>query len=595
MPSQVEEIKQKIDIVELINKSLPLKKRGRHHIACCPFHSEKTPSFTVSPELQIFKCFGCGKSGDIFTFYQEYHRLEFTEALEELAKIAGVKLVRSSGFTKAETIKKNLLAINQEVAKFYHYILTQHQLGKPVLDYLKDRGISSESIKLFQIGYSPQNSDLILNYLKKKNFPLNDLIASGTFGQSQYSSRIYDRFSDRLTFPLVDYRNQILGFSGRILPFSQNQKSAKYINSPETDIYHKSQMLFGLNLSKDEIRNQNSVLVTEGEFDMIAPYQAGFKNIVALKGTAFTQDQLQLLRRYTDTLILALDSDFAGNNAAQKSIELADSFDFDIRVLTLSDKYKDPDEAIQKDLPHFKQQLKKTIPIWDFIISSSIKNFGIDSPKAKKQVLQNVLPFLVKINNSVIRSDYLRLFASEIGSDYEALLQEVKKLAQPSVNLPPPLPDKYQEAPPTQVQRLQQYLLTLVIAAKKPTLLAKKLEKYLQHLHSPTQQKILSLLLTHKNYQPESFQTSLPAELQPTFQDLYLKATSQELSSELRSKEVKKTVHSIQELILKQEITQLAAKIAKIDNDSDPDLLKEVELEYNKKTADLSRLQSKKD
>ena len=364
MESEVEEIKKKLDIVDVINHYLPLKKRGRHYLANCPFHSEKTPSFTVSPELQIFKCFGCGKAGDIFTFVEEYEHVDFKDALEDLAKMAGVTLKKDPQITQIDHRRKRLIELNHQVARFYNYILTTHPLGKNALDYILKRGIALETIKLFKIGFSPPSAALIVNYLHKKGFLDDELIATGTFGFSQYHARqMYDRFQGRLTFPLSDFRDRILGFSGRILPGSTASNAAKYINSPETDIYHKSQMLFGLNLAKESIKKNNSVLVVEGEFDLISPFQQGVTNIVALKGTAFTSDQLQLLHRYTDNLILGLDSDFAGNNAARKSIELADSMEFDIKVLDLGTTFKDPDEAIQTDPVFFQNQLQNPIPI----------------------------------------------------------------------------------------------------------------------------------------------------------------------------------------------------------------------------------------
>ena len=199
MESETEEIKKKLDIVEVINRYLPLKKRGRHYMANCPFHGEKTPSFVVSPELQIFKCFGCGKAGDIFTFVQEFDHVDFKTALEDLAKMAGVTLHRSEALSQAESHHKRLIDLNSEVAKFYHYMLTTHPLGKTALEYVTKRGITPTSVKLFNIGFSPPNPSLIVNYLHKKGFKDDELIATGTFGYSQYHQKqLYDRFTDRL-------------------------------------------------------------------------------------------------------------------------------------------------------------------------------------------------------------------------------------------------------------------------------------------------------------------------------------------------------------------------------------------------------------
>lgn len=566
MESEVEEIKKKLDIVEVINHYLPLKKRGRHYVACCPFHGEKTPSFTVSPELQIFKCFGCGKAGDIFTFVQEFDHVDFKDALEDLAKMAGITLHRSEALSQAEYHHKRLIDLNSEVAKFYHYILTSHPLGKNALDYVKKRGIAADSIKLFKIGFSPPNPSLIVNYLHKKGFKDDELIATGTFGFSQYHhGQLYDRFTDRLVFPLTDFRDRVLGFSGRILPDSKNPNLAKYINSPETDIYHKSQMLFGLNFAKDSIKKNKSVIVVEGEFDMISPYQSGINNIVALKGTAFTQDQLQLLHRYTDTLILGLDSDFAGNNAARKSIELADSLGFDIKVLTLGEKYKDPDEAVRADLPFFKNQLDHTLPVWDFIISSALKIYDPATIKGKKDILSLVLPFLTKINNSVIRSDYLNKLASELGSTVESITEESAKYpttVPPTVVNPPIL---VPTATTSKVEKWEEYLLTLIFSAQKPVALSRKLAAKIEFT-VPRFQAIFLHLQSRKIFRPQTFAKNLAPELQSTYQNLYLSSTYLNLESRERLHEIQKSINKILSIGYKSKIVDLSSQITQAQN-----------------------------
>lgn len=603
MDNQVEEIKQKLNIVDVINRFTPLKKRGRNHIACCPFHGEKTPSFTVSEELQIFKCFGCGKSGDIFTFIQEYERIDFREALTELAAMAGIVLKKSEFDNKQDSRKKVLSDLNSQVEKFYQYMLLSHPLGKSALDYVTNRGISLATIKQFGLGYSPENPAIAVNFLTKKGYQIDDLIASGTFGKSQYNSRVYDRFQGRLTFPLSDYRGRILGFSGRMLPTTKNQDSGKYINSPETEIYHKSFNLFGLHLAKDFIRQQNAVIVTEGEFDMISPFQAGIKNIVAIKGTAFTEEQLQLLRRYTDTLILGLDSDFAGSNASRKSIELADSMEFDIKVLTLGEKYKDPDEAVRNDLEFFKKQLDQTVSIWDFIIQSQIKINNPDTIKGKKEILNVVLPFLTKIKNSVIRSDYLKKLANEIGSDYESILEEAKKVPRtPStpikttvgldINAATPKPDAVIE--PSKTEKFEQLLLTLIIGAKNPAKLAQKVSSQLSRLQDHRYFIIGENLLKTDEFEPKSFEDLLPAEIKPVFQSIYMETTTNPIESHQRLLEVQKIVTILDSFYLKDRLNIVSAQIAQLESLGNDQQLAEAEKEYNRLLSELSKVQIKK-
>ncbi|MFA6369310.1 MAG: DNA primase, partial [Candidatus Shapirobacteria bacterium] len=597
MDNQVDEIKQKLNIVDVINRYIPLKKKGRHYWACCPFHGEKTPSFSVSEELQIYKCFGCGQAGDIFNFLQDYEKIDFREALEELAKLAGVTLVKSSFIDHQESKKKLLIEINNQVAKFYNYILLSHPLGKEALDYVTNRGITIDTIKTFSIGFSPNDSKYISNYILKKGYKIDDLIATGTFGKSHYGSGLYDRFQGRLTFPLHDYRGHIVAFSGRILPSSKNSNMAKYINSPETEIYHKSQMLFGLNIAKEAIRMENSVIIVEGEFDMISPFQNGFKNIVALKGTAFTQDQLQLLRRYTDTLILALDSDFAGNNASRKSIELADSMEFDIKVLNLGDKYKDPDEAIKADPEFFKSQLKKSTDVWDFIIQSQIKINDIDTIKGKKEVLTVVLPFLVKIKNSVVKSDYFKKLANEINSSVESIYEEAKKYENTNptnFNLIVPKSKQLEEESESKTEKLEELLLILIIGAKNPAKLAQKLKKHLNNLTVSRFKTIAKFLLEKEDQTLKEILDSLPAEIKPLFQTLYFESEKNQIESKTRLLEIKKATTKINSVLLKDRLNQLSNQISKLENDEDETSLKEVEDEYNQVLEKLHNLQSTK-
>lgn len=593
MDNQVEEIKQKLNIIDVINRYVPLKKKGRHYWTCCPFHGEKTPSFSVSEEMQIFKCFGCGKAGDIFTFLQEYERIDFREALEELAKLAGVTLIKSNFIDHQESKKKTLIEINNQVAKFYNYILLSHPLGKNALDYVTKRGITPETIKKFNIGFSPDDSKYISNFISKKGFKLNDLIDTGTFGKSRFGQSLYDRFNSRLTFPLPDYRGNIVGFSGRILPGNKNPNMAKYINSPETEIYHKSQMLFGLNLAKEFIRQENSVIVVEGEFDMISPYQNGFKNIVALKGTAFTQDQLQLLRRYTDTLILALDSDFAGNNAARKSIELADSMEFDIKVLNLGDKYKDPDEAIKADLEFFKNQLKKAGDVWDFILQSQLKTFDSSTVKGKKEILSIVLPFFVKIKNSVTKSDYFNKLANEINSDVESIYEEAKKYQNnnpTNFNLIPQKKEIEADQQESKTEKFEELLLTLIIGAKNPPKLSQKLKKYLDQLTVSRFKTIAKYLLESEDKTLKEILDSLPAEIKPLFETLYFESQKNPIDSKTRLSEIQKVTGNINKILLKDRLNQISSQMTKLESDENGEEFDKLYLESKKILEKLNQL-----
>ncbi|MBI2464629.1 DNA primase [Candidatus Shapirobacteria bacterium] len=596
MESQVQEIKQKLDIVEIIGKFLPLKKRGRHYLTNCPFHGEKTPSFTISPELQIFKCFGCGKAGDVFTFIQEYEHVDFKDALEDLAKVAGIVLKKDPHLTQVEKLHRRLIDLNQEAAKFYHYILTAHPLGKPALDYLLNRHITLDTIKTFRLGYSPSNPELVSNYLQKKGFTKAEMLASGTYGTSRYGNSMYDRFLGRVIFPQSDFRDRILGFSGRILPSDKSQNQAKYINSPETDIYHKSQMLYGINLAREEIKRQKSTIIVEGEFDMISPYQEGIKNIVAIKGTAFTTEQLQLLHRYTDTLILALDEDLAGTNASLKSIEVADTMGFDIHVIDLQNKFKDPDEAIMADPQFFKTQLATPVPIWDFIINSALKSHDSSTPKGKQDILRQVLPFLAKISNLVTRSDYLSKLASQLGSSPEAVIAESQKYKNNSSKLIEDQSLKIEDLPAKipKMDILEEHLLSLIFSAKKPYLLATKITEHFAFITQRYQKVFSYLLKPRKNFVAAKFASRLPPELSSVFQDIFLHSTQFEFDSHSRLSEINKTINQIKSITYKDQLTTLSTKIAQAENQGEEEIVKKLEQDYNHILSELSQVQSTK-
>ena len=577
MENQVEEIKKKLDIVSVISKYIPLKKRGRHFAARCPFHAEKTPSFIVSPELQIFKCFGCGKGGDIYRFVGEYDRVDFREALEQLAKEAGVTLIRSLEMSAVEAQRKKIFQLNAEVAKFYGYLLTVHRLGGAALKYLRERQIKNETIRVFQLGYAPANSSLLVNYLQKKGFRENDLIASGTFGKSSFSGKLFDRFADRVVFPLPDTRGRIMCFSGRILPDNPKKDVGKYINSPETEIYHKGEAVYGLHLSKEAIKEAKKAVVVEGEFDLISPFQAGFKNIVAVKGTAFTESQLGLLYRYTDTLILSFDSDFAGSNAAKKSIELADKSGFDIQVLDLEGKYKDPDEAVIREIDFFKQKLEKPIPVWDFLISGAIKTFGVETIKGKKTVLAETLPSIAKINNSVIRADYVKKLAAMIDSSKESVEEEINKYLGKIEAVKTTVAVKKPTVRPRR-EKLEEYLLTILVKRKK--------FKNLGRLRSERLRTIAQELIQSKGrFDPAKFQEKLPAEQKIIFQNLYLAAQEVQLTREEITKESRKVKRELKLMDLKE---QLAAIRVKLTADEDNE---ELTSEYQKILGKIAKRQ----
>lgn len=440
-PSVVDEIKQKIDIVELVGSYVSLKRAGRYFKANCPFHQEKTPSFVVSPDIGRWHCFGaCHEGGDIFNFMMKWENITFAEALRLLAERAGVKLDAhaSMGYQDEDSDKRaRIFALQDLAAKYYSYVLTGTDIGKQAREYLADREISIELAKTFQIGYAPESWTSLRDYLHKKGHREEDLALTGLMVTGDRG--MYDRFRGRLMFPIKNTRGQVAGFSGRLIKETVTDKDGgKYINSPETIVYHKRESLYGFYHTRDAIRKANTAIVVEGEFDMLTPYAKGITNIVAIKGSAFTDDQLKILRRSCERLILALDNDQAGFEALRKSTLDAQRYGFELYVCAISEG-KDPDEAARTDLSGLRQALKHPVPVYDYIIDTFFTKVDEQDPYSKKHFIDGALPFIDLIVNPVVRTHYIQKAAGLLKMserDIQTLLRDVKRVVAPRTSAP---------------------------------------------------------------------------------------------------------------------------------------------------------------
>jgi DNA primase len=425
--SQVQQIKEATNIVEIIAERLELQRAGGHSKARCPFHSEKSPSFFVSESMQRYKCFGCGESGDVITFLQKYEGMTFLEALEYLADRAGIalqKFTRSAMTSQAEAQRKKILEVLDLTQEYYHYLLTQHSIGAKARQYLKNRQIKSESISLFKIGYSPEDWDGLFNYLtKKKKYSTEVLLEAGLIIKSK-KGKYYDRFRDRVMFPLRNHRGQTVGFSGRVL--NPDIKEAKYINSPETAVYHKSSMLFGLAELMQQIRKARWVVVVEGELDVIASVQAHVNEVVAVKGSALTEDHAKLLVRVVEKVILSMDSDSAGITATKRAIQVLSPHDLEIRVASVP-AGKDPDELVKQDPKLWRDTVKRTLSIYEFLINQAVKTHGSDTGESKKKVLQEVGLVLAQMSHVVEQDYYIKLLAEKLNVREDLVREDVRR------------------------------------------------------------------------------------------------------------------------------------------------------------------------
>lgn len=564
MADQVDEIKQKTDIVSLISEYIPLKKAGRNYKAVCPFHSEKTPSFMVSPELQMYKCFGCDAAGDAYAFLQKYEGMEFREALKFLADRAGVKLISFRPGEESE--KERFYELNGLALKFYNYILLNHPRAKPALTYLlKDRGLKLETIKTFQLGYSPDAPEAISRFLvDKKKFKNFELERAGI----SVPGRSVDRFRGRVIFPLFDHRGNVVGFAGRVLPFDPRASEiAKYINSPETPVYHKSRILYGLNLTKEEIKKEKKAVIVEGELDLISAFQAGIKNIVALKGSAFTEDQVRLLSRFSTEAVLALDTDFAGNEAARRGIAMAQKEGLKISVARLGE-YKDPDDAARGNPGFLKKAIETATGVWDYIFDSIFGKGDAQSGAGKTNLSREITPVLAGIPDKIVQAHYIALVAARLGVPEDAVRQEVdanvseKEKSEPHVATAqvPEVEKKNRR------QRLEERLLTLAFQGDPKLLLTPKLERLIA---TPLTKRILEeyqKFSKKKAFSPSEFAAGLPGELVHGFAELTLTDTEGLVDDpESLKREFELVAHDLEIIDVRHRLEELGVKIREFE------------------------------
>lgn len=419
----LEDILSRVDIVEVISGYLPLKRAGRNFKANCPFHHEKTPSFMVSPDRQIYHCFGCGESGNAFKFLMRHERLDFPEAVETLAKKAGLVLpqVKSEDY-KTASLTTQLFKVNELAVDFYTRNLNAQE-GARAKDYLLKRGLKQEAVNSFNLGFASDKWDGLINHLRSKNIPISLLEKAGLIIPKE-SGGYYDRFRNRIIFPIFDIKSRALGFGARVMDSSL----PKYVNSPETPIYTKGKNLYGLHLAKDSIRESDLVVVVEGYLDFIVPYQEGLKNIVASQGTALTQEQVRLLKRYTHNVVMVYDGDAAGELAALRSLDIFIEEDMDVRLVSL-DKGFDPDSYVRKNgIEKFKERISLADNLFDYKLSILKSRHDHRQIEGKAKIASCLLETIAKFKNAVLKSEYVKRLSQELDIREEALLQELKKI-----------------------------------------------------------------------------------------------------------------------------------------------------------------------
>ncbi len=437
--NDVEQVKEKMDIAEVIGAYVQLKQAGRNLKAPCPFHNEKTASFMVSPEKGIFHCFGCQEGGDVIAFVMKYEGLDFRGALEVLARRAGVELTTrggDDGLAKKE--RQRLTSAVGWAVKYFQASLVQN---KSALDYaVKDRGLKKQTIQDFQIGYAPDDWNALSQFLLKKNFTTEELKKAGLVGQKQGRTTVYDLYRGRLMFTICDAQGSPVGFTGRVL----DDSLPKYLNTPQTALYDKSRVIFGMHLAKQAIRENDEVVLVEGNMDVVASHQAGVRQVIASSGTALTRDQLKSLGRLTKNIKLAFDADAAGLRATERVIELSQGLGITLSMIRLPDA-KDPDELIKRDVGLWRQAIADASYVLDYLFDQLATEYDISSVTGKRQYADRLAANLKRLGDPIERDHYTKLLAERIDITEQAVRERVE---QADTTLEAPRPPAAQVAPP---------------------------------------------------------------------------------------------------------------------------------------------------
>ena len=557
---QVSQIREKIDIVQLISEFVPLKKAGRNFKANCPFHNEKSPSFVVSPDRQIWHCFGCGKGGDVYTFLMEYERLEFPEALRTLAKRVGIELTSVERDSGLATQKERLYQINSLTKEYYHYVLTKHAAGKRALEYLKNRGVSDKVIDTFMLGFAPFGNALTKYLLSKKKFAKDDLVASGV--AFSRGNDVVDFFRGRLMFPLIDHRDNVVGFAGRVL--DPEATTSKYINTRETLIYHKGEQFYGLHITKDAIRRENQAIIVEGEFDVISCFENGIANVIAVKGTALTEAQVNLLGRFAEKITFCFDGDKAGQEAIKRSLAVVEKKGLTPTVIEIPGG-KDPDEALKNEPGLFKKAVREDVNIYDYLFARTLSTVDIATVEGKKEFTDQLLPVISQIKNEIIKEHFLKKISTELDTSYESIVRELGKLQQPRSVAPPKEDISKQKR--AKEELLEEYLLALIVQSAYPK---KALQETMQILSDimpkdRAYHKIMDHLLNHfekhDHFDSNTFGNSLPTELVSTFDTGFLVSLPQFIDEKHEEEELQKVAYQLRRIYIQKKLKVLASEI----------------------------------
>lgn len=568
---QVEEIKNRLDIVDVVKDYIKLKKAGANFRAPCPFHSDKKPSLFVSPSKQIWKCFGCGLGGDAFEFVKEIEGVEFPEALEILARKAGVKLKKISpeGVSK----KKRLYEIMDLSSKFFEKQLAKSKAGKQAKKYLvEERGISEESIKKWRLGYAPSKWRALSSFLSQCGYTREEMEKVG-IGIRNEKGNFYDRFRGRIMFPVFDFHSRVIGFGGRV--FKDEDKTAKYVNTTNTPLYNKSKVLYGLNNSKVDIRKEDACIVAEGYTDVILSHQAGVKNIVASSGTALAPYQLRILRRYTENLYFAFDMDVAGRSATKRGISLAQKEGFNVYIILMPGGH-DPADVIAKDPGKWKKMVEGAKGILDFYFETTFSKFDPEKPKDKKKIAKTLLPVIKRIQNEIERFHWIQKLAGKLKVTEESVEKELRKVKLEEEKNPESF-EEPEEEKKTKGEMLEDQLLFFFLQDPEGAgLLDKKDLEYFS-----TEGVEVFSIIKEEGVELERLEGDLSPSL---FKKVKMASLQVEVEGEVEDleREIKNCVAEIKRWRMKREMRAISERLKEAEKEEDASKIEMLTEEFNK-------------
>ncbi|MCP6718366.1 MAG: DNA primase [Patescibacteria group bacterium] len=568
--SPIEEIKSKLDIKEVVGSYIKLQKAGVNYKAVCPFHGEKTPSLFVSPARQIWHCFGCNEGHSIFDFVMKIEGIEFGDALKILAQKAGVELKPIK--PELRTKRHRLYEICELATKFYQKQLEKSSNGKKANQYLLNRKINEDSVKKWRLGWAPDAWQGLFDFLVSKNYAPEEIEKVGLAIKSD-KGKYYDRFRSRIMFPVFDLNSQVVGFGGRVL--EKKQDVAKYVNTPNTLLYDKSKILYGLDRSKVQIRKNDFCILTEGYVDVVIGHQKGIENMVAVSGTSLTPYQLAILKRYSNNLSLAFDMDFAGNAATKRGIDLAQSRGFNIKIIKMP-KGKDPADILSQNDKDFKKMIDNSVSILDFHFQNALSQFDESKAEGKREISNTLLPVIKGIVNKIEQSHWIQELAKKLNTKERFIEEELKKvkIQKKDSNI------EISEVSNSVIvknnkQLLEERLITLLF--KKPENLNVVGKETFPYFSEGTK-KIINNFENPKK---------ISKEFSDLFAALSFKAELEQMEDDDILPEIEFCLKKIKSIELKKQLDQISLQIRQAEQDNDSKRINNLTEEFNKLTKKI--------